>query len=109
MHELGIVQEVVAIASESARGRRIRRVVVEIGALTAVVPEALHFAFELVAEGTPVQGATLEIRDVPARARCRTCATGVELGTAWGACACGSLDLEILAGNELSVKELEVE
>jgi hydrogenase nickel incorporation protein HypA/HybF len=109
MHELGIVQEVVAIAAESAEGRRVRRVVLEIGALTAVVPDALLFAFELVAEGTVVQGAALEIRDVPARGRCRRCATDVELGKVWGACTCGSMDLEIISGNELRVKELEVE
>ena len=63
MHELGIVQEVVAIASESADGRRVRRVVLEIGALTAVVPDALRFAFDLVAEGTPVDRAEEHWRD----------------------------------------------
>ena len=37
------------------------RVIVEIGALAAVVPDSLHFCFELACEGTPLAGAALEI------------------------------------------------
>lgn len=108
MHELGIVREVVAIAAESARGARVLRVVLEVGRLTAVVPDALRFAFDVVAEGTPVQGAELEIREVPARARCRACGDVLELEEPWADCRCGGAELDWISGNELLVKELEV-
>lgn len=38
-----------------------RRVVVEIGRETAVLPDAVRFCFDLCAEGTVVEGAELEI------------------------------------------------
>lgn len=62
MHELGISRNIVAIVAEAACGRRVRRITLEIGALSGVVPEAIEFAFDLAAEGTPAAGAVLDIR-----------------------------------------------
>ena len=62
MHELGISRNIVAIVADAARGRRVRRITLEIGALSGVVPEAIEFAFDLAAEGTPAAGAVLDIR-----------------------------------------------
>jgi hydrogenase nickel incorporation protein HypA/HybF len=64
MHEVGITEEIVAIAAERAGTGRVARVVVEIGSSTCVLPDAVRFCFELCAEGTPVDGAELEIVQV---------------------------------------------
>lgn len=109
MHELGITQEVVEIVRRRAEGRKVRRVVLEVGRLTAVLPDAVQFCFELCCEGTEVAGAELEIVDIPARARCRACDVVTERDGPFGLCACGSCDLEWLAGDELRVREIEVE
>jgi hydrogenase nickel incorporation protein HypA/HybF len=61
MHELSIAQSIVELAWERAGERTVTRVIVEIGARAAVVPDALHFCFELACEGTPLAGAALEI------------------------------------------------
>ena len=53
MHELAIAESMVAIASNHAQGRRITLVEVKVGHLRQVVPSALHFAWDLVAAGTP--------------------------------------------------------
>jgi hydrogenase nickel incorporation protein HypA/HybF len=108
MHELGITQEIVAIAADHAGGGRVRRVVVEIGRLTAVLPDSVRFCFDICAEGTPVQGATLEIIEVPGRARCRRCAGEQSFDQAYGLCSCGSSELDWLAGEELRVRRVEV-
>lgn len=108
MHELGITQEVVAIAVAHAGGRRVKRVTLEVGKLTAVLPDALRFCFDLCTEGTAAEGATLEIIETPGRARCRACGAEVELEQPFGVCNCGTSDLEWLTGDELRVKELEV-
>lgn len=73
MHELALAEAIAAIAEEHAGGRRVAKVEVEIGHLRQVVPTALTFAFELVTQGTPIEGAELEIKDVPARVACRSC------------------------------------
>jgi hydrogenase nickel incorporation protein HypA/HybF len=64
MHELGITLEMIEAISErmSEEGPgRVRRVVVEIGKLSAVFPDAIRFSFELCAKGTLLEGSELEI------------------------------------------------
>jgi hydrogenase nickel incorporation protein HypA/HybF len=61
VHELSITRNVVAIVSERATGQRVTRVRLEIGRLSAVVPDSIRFCFDICAQGTPLEGATLEI------------------------------------------------
>jgi hydrogenase nickel incorporation protein HypA/HybF len=110
MHELAIAGAVVELAAKSAGGRRVRRVQLTVGHLRQVVPAALAFSFELVAEGTVVEGAELVIEQVPAEGVCRAC--GVQSRQAefpLRCAACGGLDLEIVRGEELHVEWLDVE
>lgn len=64
MHELAIAQSIVEMADETAAGRRVCKITIEVGALTCVSKEALEFSFGLVAEGTGAEGAWLDIRAV---------------------------------------------
>ena len=63
MHELGLTRNVVAIVGEHAKGRTVRRVRLAIGPLACVERRALSFCFGIVAEGTPLAGASLEFID----------------------------------------------
>ncbi len=110
MHELSIAESIVQVASRHANGRRITKVQIKVGHMRQVVPSALTFSFELVAEGTPVEGAELEMEEVPATGRCRECEVESQLRTFPLQCqACGGFDLEILRGEELLVESLELE
>jgi hydrogenase nickel incorporation protein HypA/HybF len=109
MHELGITQEIIAIASAAAGSGQVRRVVVEIGRLTAVLPDAVRFCFDACAAGTPVAGATLDIIEIPGRGRCRACEAEQILEGPFGVCRCGSCDFGWLSGNELRVRSVEVQ
>ena len=82
--------------------------VLEIGKLSAILPDAVRFCFDLCTEGTVVEGATLEIIEVPGLARCRDCGGDFTLERPFGRCECGSTDLDWLSGDELKVKEFEV-
>jgi hydrogenase nickel incorporation protein HypA/HybF len=64
MHELSITSNIVAIVGEAAKGRRVVRVVLEVGKLAGVMPDAIAFCFEVVSSDTPVQGAELSILEV---------------------------------------------
>lgn len=108
MHELGLTQEIVALVSERTQGARVIRVVLEIGKLSAVLPDAIRFCFDLCCEGTSLEGAELEIREIAGRARCRECGGEVVLERPFGVCVCGNSDLEWLSGEELLIKEVEV-
>ena len=108
LHELSIAESVVRIASRQADGRRVTKVQMKVGYLRQVVPSALDFGFGLLAEGTPVEGALLEVEQVPAEGKCRGCGVESSLGNFPLQCdECGGFDLEILKWEELMVESLE--
>ena len=108
MHELGITEAVVATVTERVPDGRVTAVRLEIGALTGVVADSVRFCFDLVTEGTSLEGAALEIEEPAGRCRCRAC--GAEFVPDWPivVCPCGSADAEILAGNDLRILSVRV-
>lgn len=108
MHELGIARNVVAIVAEHAGDRRVGRVRLAIGRLSAVMPGSIRFCFDVCAQGTVLEGAALEIDEIPGRAVCNRCGDETPLDGPVAVCACGSRDLRCIAGDELSVKEMEL-
>jgi len=61
MHELGITRNIVAIVGEAAAGRRVVRITLEIGTQAGIAADAIAFCFDVVARGTAVEGAVLDI------------------------------------------------
>jgi hydrogenase nickel incorporation protein HypA/HybF len=108
MHELSITQSIVEACAQRAGGARVSRVTVEIGRLTCVLPDALRFCFDVCTEGTSLEGSELEIIQIRGRGRCRACGDDVELNDLVTPCGCGSHDLELIAGEDLRIKEMEV-
>lgn len=110
MHELSIVQGVVDICEQHAGGRRILEVTLEIGALSGVVPEALEFCFEAATRETLLEGARLVIDRIPATGHCGVCGTVAAMKTFFDSCpSCGAPALTLRSGEEMRVKDLEVE
>ncbi|ABA24204.1 Hydrogenase expression/synthesis, HypA [Trichormus variabilis ATCC 29413] len=109
MHELGITQNIVAIVNEYAHGAKVRRVLLEIGKLSAIMPDAIKFCFDICSQGTVLEGAVLEILEIPGLAKCRQCGAEIALEKPFGICNCGSVHLDLITGEELKIKEIEVE
>jgi hydrogenase nickel incorporation protein HypA/HybF len=109
MHELSIAGAILAIAEETANGRRVLQVDVKVGRLRQVVPSALAFAWELVAQGTVAEGAELALVDVEAAGLCASCGAETVLSEFPFVCgACGSASVEVTRGEELLVEALEL-
>jgi len=108
MHELGITQDILAVVCERAEGSRVLRVVLEIGKLSAILPDAIRFCFDLCSEGTSAEGAILEIEEPQGLARCRACGREFTLDRPFGRCSCGETDLIWLSGEQLKIKEMEI-
>jgi len=109
MHELSITRSVVAIVQEHAAGRTVTRVRLEIGALSAVMPDAVRFCFGICAADTPLAGAALEIVEIPGVGTCNDCGAEMSLTARVGRCPdCGSANLRLTGGQELNIKEMEV-
>ncbi len=113
MHELGITQSIVEIAERTAteqQAEKILSVTVEVGSLSGVVPEALEFCFEACSNGTLLEGAQLLIDRIPARAKCRNCSYEFPLEELLACCPeCDSAASDLLSGEELRIKEMEID
>lgn len=110
MHELSLVQGVVEICEQHSGGRRVLEVTLEIGALSGVVPEALEFCFEAATKDTLLDGAKLIIDRVPATGYCAACGVVSTMETYFDPCpCCGAPVLDLRSGDEMRVKDLEVE
>ncbi len=108
MHEMSITQSIVEICTERAAGARVQRVTLEIGALSAVLPDAIRFCFDLCTRDTALEGAGLEIVEIAGRGCCRTCGRSVDMQDFLASCECGSIDVECVAGEALRIREMEV-
>lgn len=110
MHELALMQDMVEAVEEKMRGRpeKVKRVVLDVGKVAGVMPEALRFCFEACAKGSVAEDALLEIREKPGIALCAACRAELELSHPYGVCACGSADLRWVSGREIRIHALEV-
>jgi hydrogenase nickel incorporation protein HypA/HybF len=109
MHEMAITQSVVDAVCAHAAGRRVLAVNLEVGALTAVVPHAMHFCFDLATEGTLAAGARLHIDMPTARAHCKTCDRDFDLPDPILLCTnCESANVQVISGRQLQILSMEV-
>ena len=113
MHELGVTQSIVEIAEKTAReqnAERVLSVTVEIGELSGVIADAVEFCFEACIQETFLQGSRLIINQIPGLGKCNDCKTEVKIDNMTFNCsACGSYSLQRTQGEELSIKEVEIE
>ena len=109
---MALMRSVIDIALEETKkagATKLRRIALDIGALSAVEPEAMRFCFEAVAAGTAAEGAELVIHDVEGAGWCPDCACAVALAERYGSCPeCGGLQVRMTRGGEMKVRELEV-
>lgn len=113
MHELSIANDIFNGVVEETKKRKISRIIsikIEVGKLMAIVPEALEFSFETITKGTFLEGAKLDIVDVPLKMKCNNCSNEFEVNDYAYTCPnCQNTECEIISGNELLIKSLETE
>jgi hydrogenase nickel incorporation protein HypA/HybF len=114
MHELAIaealIEQVRSELDKAGQVGAVKRLELAVGRLSGVHCDSLRFAFELLAPGTPAEGAELVIREPPAVARCRQCGTATEIVEMVIDCPrCGSPEIVIEEGRELMLESIEIE
>ena len=109
VHELAICTAIAKIAHQTAAGRPVERVRVDIGHLRQVVPDTLRHSWEMVVFGTELDSVPLEVREVPAIIECRDCGARTELDLPILRCGqCDSTAIDVVSGDELLVTSLDV-
>src|SRR4051812_32108489 len=113
MHETSIIQSLIELVREQLADQgpvRVTTVRLRVGPLAGVVSEALRFAFDAVAHGTPLEGARLDVEDAPLTAWCRVCLAERKLQSPQRLqCpVCGRPTPDVLTGKELELAWLEI-
>ncbi|WP_298947779.1 hydrogenase maturation nickel metallochaperone HypA [uncultured Campylobacter sp.] len=112
MHELSIVQSLVALCEKNAAANSAKEVVhleVRIGRLSGVEPHYLESAFEVYKTGTICENAELAITLQNVAVECKSCGFIGELSENDFTCpACGSQELEVTGGEDMHLMRLEM-
>lgn len=113
MHELSIVQNIVRTTEDFAEEHQIqhvKKVVLEVGGLTGVIPKYVHMYYPESVKDTRLDGSELEVEEIEPECFCRNCGEVYHPMDTRGKCPeCGCNDPEILHGNELLIKEIAFE
>ncbi len=112
MHEMSICEGILQVIEDHAsqqKFEKVTRVRLEIGALAGVELEALRFSYDVVTRGSVADGSVLEIISLPITAWCMPCGEPVSVKARYDACpTCGSYQIQITGGEELRIKDMEV-
>lgn len=113
MHEMSLAEGIVQLVEDAARAEqcsRVRTVWLEIGQLAAVEVEALRFCFDAATRDGIAEGARLEIIETAGQGRCIKCGSEMPVKALYEPCHfCGSYRIQITGGDEMRVRELEIE
>jgi hydrogenase nickel incorporation protein HypA/HybF len=113
VHEVGIARalaEGILRAAGQHGAAQVRAAHVRIGVLTAVEPETLGFAFEVVGRELGLARCALMVERPPLLGRCRGCGwSGERSLDELGCPSCGAEGLELCGGRELELVAIDVE
>jgi len=113
MHEMSIAQNVVDIIREEMQkcnATVLKSVRLNVGEMSAIVPEAFSFCFEVITDGTEIEGVELIMDVIPLRGYCHKCENEFEIVDYAFTCpSCGDTNIDTIAGRDLSIVEMEVE
>jgi hydrogenase nickel incorporation protein HypA/HybF len=113
MHELSVAQRLVELleAELGASGPvKVNSVLLRVGPLSGVVPQAMLFAYDAAVEGTMLAGSKLQIEEVAPAIFCKTCDVERPLGSIqkMRCPVCKTPSADVIRGRELEVVSVEV-
>ena len=116
MHELGIMTSVCDTAQRCARDAgalRILEVRLSVGEMTEAIPDALHFAFEVLRDQPEyplLDGAELVVDMIAPKSLCLECGAEFTHDRFHMLCPeCGGFATKLLAGRELEIAAIDVD
>jgi hydrogenase nickel incorporation protein HypA/HybF len=112
MHELSICQALidqVEMIAQQRNAMQIDKILVQIGPLSGIESHLLAQAYPLASAGSIAQYAELVIEDLPIRIRCEECGMETSAQANKLICgACGNWRTQLLSGDEMLLKSVEM-
>ena len=110
---MSIAQSILDIVDEymaNENGRKLLEVGVEVGELTALVPDSLTFCYEALVDNSPYQDSKICIKIIPLTGTCSDCGKLFKIDKFEFLCpACQSSNIIVEGVQELRITHLEVE
>jgi hydrogenase nickel incorporation protein HypA/HybF len=107
------MQNTLEIAINNAKQENanyIKKITMNIGKLSGVIPEALEFAFDVVTKGTMAENATLKINTIPIICYCDSCQEKFNPQEWFFECPyCHQFSNHILQGKEIELISVEIQ
>jgi hydrogenase nickel incorporation protein HypA/HybF len=113
LHEITLVSAIIQALNAKVAEFKVSKVLqvnLTIGAMTNVDHLTLTLAFETCTQGTMLEGAKIVIDAVPIKGKCEECAMEfLVLHYKFECPHCQSRDIEVIAGREFYIKDIQVE
>jgi len=112
MHELPITEQIIKICTETAAKHRatVKRIELVVGHDSGFIGESIQMYFDVIGEGTPCEGAVLEIIGVKPKLRCTKCSELFDRRPFSFECPkCGGEGMPTEIGKEFYIKSVELE
>ena len=110
MHELGICDALLKMVDSVAKDEEleyVKKVTVEVGTLSGVIPAYLSDCWTAVTDGTAYQDTRFVVETLPGTARCLDCGAEFTAVEQLRCPNCGGEKLTPLTGRDLTLKEIE--
>ena len=111
MHELSIAQNIVDILNDQMKIHKLSKIEsvdLRVGVLRSVEVESLSFSFNVLISGSPLEGARLQVEEIPIGGRCMECGHQFTMEHWLDDCPlCGGPRVEIVSGKELDIVAIE--
>jgi len=115
MHEYPLTQNIIEMAEGYAKAEnpgedvKVKKIVLVIGEASGIAGECLRLYFDIIAENTLCEGASLEIESVKPMLKCGSCGELFVRKPFSFECACGGEGEPTQTGREFYIKLIEVE
>lgn len=113
MHEMSIAESILDLIKDSAHKqnfKKVKKVFLELGVFSTIEPESLLFCFDVVTKNSLAENANLIINKIDGKGWCLKCSQETILKSREVVCSsCGSYQIQITSGEDMKIRELEVE
>jgi hydrogenase nickel incorporation protein HypA/HybF len=108
MHEYAVADNIAELVLETAKGRRLEKINLAIGALSGVFTESLTMYLILILEEKGHLGVKIATKEIPATFHC-DCGKEYTAAKMIDACpSCGGYNRKIVSGKDCIVESIEV-
>ncbi|UCD38948.1 MAG: hydrogenase maturation nickel metallochaperone HypA [Fidelibacterota bacterium] len=113
MHEMSIAAEILNIVERTVQENGaddVTDIFIEVGSLAGIMIPSLEFGLDIIKKNTSAREAAIHIEEIPGKGRCPNCELIFPMDFPIEPCPdCESSYLVMTSGDELRVREIEVE